>query len=241
MMREMAAIGIFNHRSGSRERGQIWQTIATNLNNFEDFGGVTSRAVRDRFTTIMKKYKAQTNKDLKASGLGGDEPSEFENLMEDLILMSNESDLKQDTDNESKKKANDLEQKKGIEVRQLAMERLSETKKRVEICDEEGTPSVKKGRRSTTDTMDFLREKISLDKEIQENKAIDQQKEREFQRVQQQQSADMLKMFQTNMQQQSQQQNVMQQNLMAMMNNQQQQFQAFMTVLMSNKNPSDDG
>ena len=214
---------------------KLWQTIATNLNNFEDFGEITSRAVRDRFTTIMKKYKAQTNKELKSSGLGGDELGEFDTLMEDLIAMSNESDLKQDAENESKKKANDIEKEKALEVRQLAMERLSETKKRVELEDEDDSPKVKKSRRSTTDTMEILKEKLTLDKEVQQNKMIEQEKERVFQRVQQQQTTDIIKMFQTNMQQQSQQQNVMQQNLVAMMNNQQQQFQAFMAVLMISK------
>ena len=119
MMREMVAIGIFNHKSGSRERGQMWQTIATNLNTFEDFGGITSRAVRDRFTTIMWKYKAPTNKELKSSGLGEDELGEFDTLMEDLIAMSNESDLKQDAENESKKKANDIEKKRPLKYDNL--------------------------------------------------------------------------------------------------------------------------
>ena len=210
----------FVHKSGSRECGQMWQAIATHLNTFEDFG-ISSRAPRDRFMTIMKKYKSQTNADLKRSGLGGEELGEFDNLMEDLISLSNESDLKQDTETESKKIANDLEQKKALDIRQVAMERLSETKKRVEMeGDDSESPKVKKSRRSTTDTMEFLREKLALDKEIQAKKMVDQKKEREFQRAQQQQSTDMLKTFQGNFQQQAQQQNVMQQNMMTMMNNQ---------------------
>ena len=57
MFREMAGKGIFDYKSGSRERGNLWQEIAYNLNNYEGFS-VTARAIRDRFTSVMKKYKS---------------------------------------------------------------------------------------------------------------------------------------------------------------------------------------
>ena len=50
----MASLGVFQHKSGSREMGQVWQQIATNLNAF--------RAVRERFTAIMRKYKVKMRK-----------------------------------------------------------------------------------------------------------------------------------------------------------------------------------
>ena len=63
LMREIAAKGIFQNKAGSRERGNIWQEIATNLNNYEEFV-VTLRGVRDRFSVIMKSYKAKTRKEV---------------------------------------------------------------------------------------------------------------------------------------------------------------------------------
>ena len=36
LMREMAAQGIFQFKTGSKERGNIWQAIASNLNGNKD-------------------------------------------------------------------------------------------------------------------------------------------------------------------------------------------------------------
>jgi len=61
LMREMAAQGIFQFKSGSRERGNVWQAIAKNLYGHKDlFNSVTSRGVRERFTLILRRYKANT-------------------------------------------------------------------------------------------------------------------------------------------------------------------------------------
>ena len=58
-MKEMASVGVFQHKSGSRERNQVWQQIATNLNVYPNFF-VTLSTVRERFTTLMRKYKAKS-------------------------------------------------------------------------------------------------------------------------------------------------------------------------------------
>ena len=60
---EMAASGIFQTKSGIRERGNSWQNIATNLNAYNDFI-VTLCAVRDRYTNIMTAAKKK-NQDEK--------------------------------------------------------------------------------------------------------------------------------------------------------------------------------
>ena len=57
LKREMASLGVFQHKSESRERDQVWQQIATNLNAYPS-SSVTFRAVRERFTPIMRKYKS---------------------------------------------------------------------------------------------------------------------------------------------------------------------------------------
>ena len=58
LMREMASLGVFQHKPESTERGQVWQHIATNLNGYPNFP-VTLRAVRECLTIIMRKYKAK--------------------------------------------------------------------------------------------------------------------------------------------------------------------------------------
>ena len=46
---------------GSRERRNIWQNIALNLNAYSDFA-VMLRAVADQFTTLMLIYKSEGRK-----------------------------------------------------------------------------------------------------------------------------------------------------------------------------------
>ena len=58
--------------------------IADNLNNCEGFA-VTAQGLRDHFTTLMKRYKSKTRQEVKGTGLGAEELSENEQLLEDLI------------------------------------------------------------------------------------------------------------------------------------------------------------
>ena len=78
----MAASRIFQTKSGNRERGNSWQNITTNLGAYNDFI-VTLRAVRDRFITIMRKYKSKTKKEIVGTGLRGEELTEYEQLYEE--------------------------------------------------------------------------------------------------------------------------------------------------------------
>ena len=105
LMREMAAQGIFQFKSGSRERGTVWQAIAKNLNVHKDlFHSVTSRGVRDRFTLILRRYKAKNAEELKSTGEGReDELSEYDLLLEELTHLSEESDKKANAEAESAK------------------------------------------------------------------------------------------------------------------------------------------
>ena len=85
-MREMAAKGIFQFKSGSRERGNVWQAVAKYLNGHKDlFNSVSSRGVRDIFTLISRKYKAKNAEEQKSTGGGSeDELNEYDLLLEEL-------------------------------------------------------------------------------------------------------------------------------------------------------------
>ena len=52
MMRRMASKVIFESKSGSRERGAIWQNIANNLNNCKEFA-VTAQSIQDYYIILM--------------------------------------------------------------------------------------------------------------------------------------------------------------------------------------------
>lgn len=234
MLRQMAASGIFTHKCGSRERGQVWQNIAAILNLMEGYA-VNPRSVRDRFTNLMRKYKAKNNKEIRGSGLGGDPPTEFDTLLEDLIELSDECDLKHELAVEEKKNSANLEQQKALEVRQTAMERMSETKKRNGDENEEPSSS-KRNRRSTSETIDFLRQKMAHDKELQEQKEAKRCEKINLQKSQMDQTTNMLTAFQSSIQQQAVQHADQQRNILQLINQQQQQFQMFMTMFSQNKN-----
>ena len=123
LMREMAAQGIFQFKSGSKERGNIWQAIASNLNGNKDlFSYVSSRGCRDRFTLISRRYKAKTAEELKSTGGGSeDEPSEYDLLLEELTHLSEESDKRADTEAETAKKKVSAEKELALEVRKRAI------------------------------------------------------------------------------------------------------------------------
>ena len=139
LMREMAAQGIFQFKTGSKERGNIWQAIASNLNGNKDlFSYVSSRGCRDRFTLISRRYKAKTAEELKSTGGGSeDEPSEYDLLLEELTHLSEESDKRADTEAETAKKKVSAEKELALEVRKRAMETMGQTSKRSESGESE--------------------------------------------------------------------------------------------------------
>ena len=98
-----------------KERGNIWQAIASNLNGNKDLCSyVSSRGCRDRFTLISRRYKAKTAEELKSTGGGSeDEPSEYDLLLEELTHLSEESDKRADTEAETAK----VKRKKSVQKR----------------------------------------------------------------------------------------------------------------------------
>ena len=104
MMRGMASKGIIESRSGNREKRFIWQNIVDNLNNCEEFH------LGFHFTTLMKNYKPKTRQKVKGTGLGGNELSENEQLLEDSVERFEESERRTEAD--AQKTQSDIENKK---------------------------------------------------------------------------------------------------------------------------------
>jgi len=75
---------------------------------------VTPRGVRDRFTLLSKKYKAKMSEEIKSTGIGGEEFTEFEMLMEELIALSEVSERKAEAETESSRKSANADRDKAI-------------------------------------------------------------------------------------------------------------------------------
>ena len=83
LLKEVVVEGVLKHKQKSRERGEGWQKVADTLNSqgFE----ITSRFARDHSGMLLKKYKARMAKEKGATGEGGQELTERESLLEELI------------------------------------------------------------------------------------------------------------------------------------------------------------
>ena len=129
-MREMISKELFSQNPGTRERGAVWQAIATTLNSLPEFSNATQRGVRDRFMNIMKKFTAATNKEIRSTGLGGDDITERDVLLEELTALHQDTEKRYAEGQQLKKSNEETERNAALDIRNRAMERHSETKKR---------------------------------------------------------------------------------------------------------------
>jgi len=129
----------------------------------------------------MKKYKVNNNKEIRDTGIGGKELSEHDVLLEELTALYKESEKRQGEEQQLKKTAAETERNKALSIRDMAMERYSETLKRKNDTD---LPRDKKSRRSTSDTIEFLREKLEHNKERQQQDLLlKQEQQTQFQGI----------------------------------------------------------
>ena len=137
------------------------------------------RAVRDRWVLIQKKYKAKMHQEETASGMSVD-MAEIDVLREELV--GKEESLNKVGDTQSRTLKED--KSKAEDIRQKALERYSETKKRKSTengdeCDEKP----KRQRRSarTEPLVEFMQEKAKTERELR-------QQELDLRRLEQQQN-----------------------------------------------------
>ena len=90
-MRRIVSKGIFESKYGSRERGAVWQNIAENSINWEEF------ALTYHFTTLMKWYKSKARQEFK-----GEELSENERILENIIERFEESECRTKADTQKR-------------------------------------------------------------------------------------------------------------------------------------------
>ena len=170
--------------------------------------------MRDRFNILAKRVKAKLSKEERESGGGESDLSETERLVKELIVLSEESEKR----NKAKREAMANEKKQALEMRDKALERLGETRKRNEEGKEEEKQTVtKKRRRSGGETLEWLRERAAVDTEMKEREMKEKREERETQK-------NYIKEMEAMRQQQNEQVKLMQQQMLHLVQ-QQQQYQ----------------
>ena len=128
--REIMLFELWKYKAGNRERGQCLDRIAESLNHLEKPSfSVSQKSVRDRLKILERDFKKKERSEKNASGISP-EKTELDQLMEDYL------EQKEDQERESIKASEDSRDKAAKDkatagdIRNKAMELLSETKKR---------------------------------------------------------------------------------------------------------------
>ena len=121
--------------------------------------------VREIFTYERKKADEE-----KATGIAPDEPTEFENALEDIVAKFEEIELLTLKEREENNHAAEKERETATEMRKQCMETHSESAKRKmeEPASDSSDSKVKQKRRTGDDTLSFMREKMNIDRALKE-------------------------------------------------------------------------
>ena len=191
---EVLVVEPWKHPYRSKERGDSWNEIANNLNASDHpTFKVSKRSVRDRLTLLQQKYKAKMRMEEAASGIDCQE-TKLDKALEEIIekeKAATDARSLQD-DNKKTEKAAAAE-----EYRNQAVERLGKTRKRNAEKQDEKAQTAKKGRRSTSEVVQFLKEKS-------ERESVLRKEDLELRRKELSQKEDMMKMLAQQQQQQTQ-------------------------------------
>ena len=200
---------------------------------------VDKQSVHDHLGILVNKHKRKLRAVEKASGIAPDEPSELENLLDTIIALEESADAESQESRAEKNEKCENDRAKAEDARFTAMEKLSETRKRLSESEEENP---KRQRRSGSDAMEFLadRAKINYELKQQEFKILKEQQALEREKMEtmakqqlqtQQQQTEMFKVLQQQQQQQQQSQQQLVNTQMMMMQQQQKQSRAMMALL----------
>ena len=156
LCRELLAINPFKAKGKTIQRTKIWEMVVQHREEIhEPPFKVTVRAVRDRCSLLSKKFRKRMASEQKASGISP-EMSELDILFEELPGVEDQSEEKRLSESEEKNKKTEQDRAKAVDMRKKAMENLLETTLRK--SQEENQPK-KNARRSTSDTIEHLKER----------------------------------------------------------------------------------
>jgi len=187
----------FKHPKNSKERGEVWRQIALNLNSLASpIFKLSKRSVRDRRTLLQTKYKEKIREE-RASGIDCEE-TQLDAALEEILDKEKAADMERNEQAGTLTKKHQIEKASVEEVRRQAMERLGKTQKR-NADSEEGKPS-KRGKRRSSDAVEYLKEKFELESKLRKDemelKKNEQQMLMDQQSQMHKQQLEMMKMVQ---------------------------------------------
>lgn len=217
LCREVLNLNPYTTKKGSTQRSAIWEKVAVTLNNCSHpVFIVHKRAVRDHIGILVNRRKKKLRAEEKGSGISPDEPTELDELLEQIIALEESSEAEQQEMDREKNQKMENDRKKAEDMRLKAMEKLSDTRKRQSGDNQEDNQS-KRPRRSGGDAVSYLSQRADANYALKEE-------ELRLKKDQQEQQSQLLNVLIQQQQQQSQQ-------TLFMMQQQQQQAKALMGIL----------
>eukprot|EP00794_Sanderia_malayensis_P017837 gene17837-biopygen15266 len=205
-VKELLLVEPYMHKPQSKERGQAWKLIVENLNKLTNPAfRVAVRAVRDRFSKLMEKFKKIEKEEERASGIQGADFDELYRGLSDINDRIEDAKLVWEEASDKDREKENNEKEKALDMRKKATESLSETKRRKQ--NEEGDETPKRKRKSSEafamiqEGMKIKREQAQTEAKLREEELQERQRARQHQQNMFQQQQE----FMANMQMQQQQ------------------------------------
>ena len=167
LLREIMVSDLFSFKKGSVSRGERWEGILEKLNQMKTptFKLKDKRAVRDRWALLQKRFKSRVCNEEAASGISPPELTEKEVLIEELIGKEDSMTHAE----ASSLKSQEEEKSKAHDMRQKALEKYSETKKRMSSHDEgDNTPKRKRKNARTESLIEFMQQRSKGERELRQ-------------------------------------------------------------------------
>ncbi|XP_066913331.1 synaptonemal complex protein 1-like [Clytia hemisphaerica] len=163
LFKETLSCHLFDTQKQTQERKAKWLAVSSKMS--ELFPGDETyeiRTVKDRLSKSMETFKKKNNAELKGSGIEVDY-SEKDNLLQDLLDLEKTSlDIKEQRDEETKKKKESQQQ--GLEMRKRALESMSETQERLQKPKKVRKQRSDKKKIDSKGIVDCIKQKWSSDK-----------------------------------------------------------------------------
>ena len=117
LCREIRVVEPYQFKSGTRESGNAWGEIATNLTSVEKPKfSVNRRSVRDRYNVLKSNYLAKMASEERSSGIDVEE-NELDQLLEEICACAKECEMRINTQSSAALARKNEEQETAEEMR----------------------------------------------------------------------------------------------------------------------------
>ena len=152
----------------------------------------------DLLEIMLEYYKTRHKKKLraeeKATGIVPDEPTELENLLEQIIALEESAEAEQQETGREKNRKIESDRAKAEDIRLKAMEKLKDTQKRQSDGMEDNQS--KRPRRSDSSAISYLSQRADINYELKQEELKLKRDRQEFEKKQMEVSANAQKQFQ---------------------------------------------